>query len=172
MFSFGVVWLLMGLFRGRPSPAWLRVTLLITGIALGGSIATLGLRASSMPRNPTPLTAQQLATNRSNGQRFYLVFGIEMAAIFVVVAVLRVIHYADYILCAIAIIVGAHFFPLAPLFGSPVYYATASLGCAIGVVGFFMTDPVRRQKLVGLSFGVLLWATAAWFAWSGLSTAS
>ena len=169
MFAFGVLWLLIGLLRGRPSPAWLRVALLVVGIGLGASIATLGLRASGMPHNASPMTAQQIATNRQIGLHFYVILGIEWAAIVLAVVVLWAIRYPDYILCGIALIVGVHFFPLAALLRAPAYYGTALLGCAIGLVGFFMGDSVLRQKVVGLSFGLLLWATAAWITWLGLS---
>jgi hypothetical protein len=30
-------------------------------------------------------------------------------------------------------------------------------------------DAALRQKIVGLSFGLLLWATSAWIVWLGLS---
>jgi hypothetical protein len=85
------------------------------------------------------------------------------------VVALRAIHYPDYILCGIAFIVGVHFFPLAALFRTPLYYGTALAGTAIGLIGFFMTDAALRQKVVGISFGVLLWATAAWISWIGLA---
>jgi hypothetical protein len=94
-----------------------------------------------------------------------------LAAIFLSVVVLRLLHYQDYILCGIALIVGVHFFPLAALFKAPLYYATGLLGCAIGFVGFFMADAGLRQKVVGISFGLVLWATAIWIALLGLSTA-
>jgi hypothetical protein len=171
LFAFGVIWLLIGLLRGRPSPAWLRIALLVVGIALGASIATLGLRASSIPRHAAPMTAQQVATNRQISLHFYVIFGIELAAIFLAVLVLGALHYSDYILCGIALIVAVHFFPVAALFRAQVYYGTALLGCAIGLVGFLMADSNLRQKVVGLSFGLLLWATAAWIAWQGLSAA-
>ena len=171
MFTFGAIWLLLGLFRGRPSPAWQRLSLLVVGIALGASIATLGLRASGIPLSETPLTAQQLATSREIGRHFYMIFGVELAAIFLSVVVLRLLHYPDYILCGIALIVGVHFFPLAALFKAPVYYGTALLGCAIGLVGFFMDDAGLRQKVVGISFGLVLWATATRIALVGLSAA-
>jgi hypothetical protein len=85
--------------------------------------------------------------------------------------VLYAIHYPDYISCVIALIVGVHFFALVPLFKAPVYYVTGLLGCAISLVGFYVADAVLRQAVVGLSFGLLLWATAAWVAWIGLSAA-
>ncbi len=171
MFGFGIIWLLVGLLQGRPSPPWLRLSLLFVGTVLGASIVTLGLRTSRLPRSAAPLTAQQVATNRLIGRTFYLVSGIEFAAIFLAVVVLRALHYQDYILCGVAFIVGVHFIPLAPLFKAPVYYGTGILGCAIGLVGFFVADAVLRQKVVGISFGLLLWATAAWTAWQGLAAA-
>jgi hypothetical protein len=71
-------------------------------------------------------------------------------------------------LCAIALIVGVHFFPLAALFKAPLYYVTGSVGCLIGLAGFLTADNDGRQKVVGLSFGLLLWATSAWTVGSAL----
>jgi hypothetical protein len=116
MFTFGVVWLPLGLFRGRPSPAWLRFSLLVVGSALGASIAVLGLRASGIPPVAAPLAAQEIVANREIVRHFYMILGVELAAIFLSVVVLRLLHYQDYILCGIALIVGVHFFPLAALF--------------------------------------------------------
>jgi hypothetical protein len=125
MFAFGAIWLLIGLLRGRCSPAWLQVSLLVVGIVLGASIATLGLHASSTPHNASPMTAQQIATSRQIGLHSYVILGIEWAAIFLAVVVLNAIHYPDYILCGSALIVGVHFFPLAALFRAPVFYGPA-----------------------------------------------
>ena len=150
--------------RSSIPPAWLRFSLLFMGIVLGASIATLAVRASGLPLHATPLTAQQVAINREIGRHFYLIFGAEVAAIFLVVAVLRIIHHPTYILCGVALIVGVHFVPLAALFKSPIFYGTGLGGCAIGLGGFFIADDGFRQKVVGISFGLLLWATAAWIA--------
>jgi len=169
MFGFGIVWLLLGMYRGRPSPSWLRISFVLVGIALGASITTLGSRASGMPLHMAPLTAQQIGVNQQIQLHFYTILGIELAGIFLAVVVLRLIHYPDYILSGIALIVGVHFFPLAALFKQPLFYGTALAGCAIGLVGFFIGDERLRETVVGLSFGVLLWATAACTVWQGLS---
>ena len=169
MFGFSIIWLLLGLFSGRPSPQWLRLSLLFAGIVLSASITMLGVRAYNLPLNLVPMTAQQLAAKREIARHFYLIFGIQLAAIFVAIVVLNLIRYPDYIVCGIALIVAVHFFPLAALFKAPLYYGTALVGCAIALFGFFMADAGLRQKVVGLSFGLLLWATAAWIAWIGLS---
>jgi hypothetical protein len=169
MWGFGALWLLMGLFRGRPSPPWLRICLLAAGIVLASSVAFLARRASQTPSSHVALTQQQMAANRDIGKRFYIVFGLELAAILVAVIVLRALHFPDYISSAVALIVGVHFFPLAALFESPVYYGTGLLGCGIGLLGFFIADAAVRQKAVGLSFGLVLWATAAWIVFFALA---
>ena len=166
MWGFGALWALMGLFRGRPSSTWLRVCMLCAGIVLAGSVVLLARRAAQTPPSHGASTEQQIAAGRDTVKRFYIVFGLELAAILVAVIVLRAFHFPEYISCAIALIVGIHFFPLAALFASPVYYGTGLLGCAIGVVGIFMADAAMRQKVVGLSFGLLLWATCAWIVFS------
>jgi len=168
MFGFGIIWLLIGLLVA-PSSTGLRLSLLLAGIALGVSVAKLGLRASRLPRDIVPPTPDQIAAGRAIGLRSGLVFGVETAAIVLAVALLNVIHYSGYIPCAIALIVGVHFFPLAPLFKAPIYYVTGFLGCAIALAGVFATDAVLRQKVGSISFGLLLWATAAWIVWKGFS---
>jgi hypothetical protein len=145
-----------------------RLAILFGGIVLAASIATLGKCASTFPHRDVPPSAQQMGANRELARQFYIVVGIEFAAIFIVVVVLRALHFPDYILCAIALIVGVHFFPLAALFKAPLYYVTGSVGCLIGLAGFLTADNDGRQKVVGLSFGLLLWATSAWTVGSAL----
>jgi hypothetical protein len=170
MFGFGVLWILIGLLSGRHSPAWLRISLLFVGIGLGASIAIMGARASGLMASAVPPTPRQVAVSREIGRHFYMIFGFEMAAIFLAVIVLKALRCADYILSGIALIVGVHFFPVAALFHWPAYYATALMGCAIGLLGFFVEDSALRQKIVGVSFGLLLWGTAAFITWIGMST--
>jgi hypothetical protein len=171
MFGFGTIWVLLGLFRGRSSAIWVRFTLLFAAIALALCIAAIGKRASSNPQTEVRVSQQQAAADHEIGRRFYIVAGIEFAAIFASVIVLRVLGFPDYILCAIALIVGIHFFPLAALFKAPIYYGTGLLGSAISLVGFFTADSGLRQKVVGLSFGLVLWATAAWLILAALAAA-
>ncbi len=166
MFGFGIAWLLIGVLVA-PSSTGLRLSLLVAGIALGVSVAIMGLRASRLPRGTVPPTAEQIAAGRAIGRRFGLIFGLETVAILLAVAVLNGIHRPDYIPCAIAVIVGLHFFPLAPLFKAPIYNVTGFLGCVIGLAGVVVPDAVLRQKAVSISFGLLLWATTAWIAWKG-----
>jgi hypothetical protein len=172
MWGFGAFWISMGLFRGRPSSTRLRVCILCAGIVLAGSVVFLARRALQTPPSHAASTEQQIAAGRDTVKRFYIVFGLELAAILVGVIVLRALHFPEYILCTIALIVGIHFLPLAALFASPIYYGTGLLGCAIGLLGFFMADAAMRQKVVGLSFGLLLWATCLWIVFSASVSSS
>lgn len=169
MFGFGIIWLLIGFLSGPRLPSWLRISLLFVGVVLGVSIAIMGVRASGMMTSVFPPTPRQVAMNGEIRRHFYLIFGFEMAAIFVAVVTLKALRYADYILSGIAFIVGVHFFPVAALFHLPAYYGTGLVGVAIGLVGFFVDEPALRQKIVGISFGVLLWATAAFITWLGMT---
>jgi hypothetical protein len=167
MFGFGIVWLLIGLFRGNPLPIWVKLALLFAGSVLGASLLGLARRAMGAPQSA--LSAPQIEINREIARHFYLIFGAELAAIFVAVIVLSLLKHPDYILCGVALIVAVHFFPLAALFKAPFYYGTALAGTAIGLGGFFIERPELRQRMVALSFGVLLWVTASWVVWIGLS---
>jgi hypothetical protein len=158
---FGAVWLLVGLYTGRYSPGWLRTALLLAGLALAASIGVLTSRASHPTHIAPQPKAEQTTAGRQMGSRFGLIVGVEGTAIMLVVLLLNATHHSDYIVCAIAMIVGLHFLPLASLFGAFVYYATGLLGCVIGIAGCFVPQPVLRQRVVGLSFGLLLWTTAA-----------
>jgi hypothetical protein len=169
MFGFGVVWLLIGLLRGRAAPARLHVALLFVGSVLGTALVSLGLRVSHMPQETVSVSPQQAATNREIGRHFHVIFGAEVAAIFLTVVVLKILRYPEAILSGIAFIVGVHFIPVAALFKAPVYYVTGIIGCLIGLVGFSVAEAKLRQKIVGLSFGLLLWGTSAWIVWLGLS---
>lgn len=54
MFGFGLVWLIIGLLRGRSSPLWLRLSLLLAGMALAGAIGLVAWHAVSLPPATLP----------------------------------------------------------------------------------------------------------------------
>ena len=159
MFLFGVVWLLFGLYGGRPSSGKMRMALLLAGIVLAAWIGITIHRVRHVPERAMPLTAEQVVTGQQIGRRFGWITTIEGAAIILVVVILNAVHRPEFILTVTALIVGLHFFPLASLFGSSVYYGTGILGCAIGVGGFFISETRLRTSVVGFSFGLLLWLT-------------
>jgi len=128
-------------------------------LALAVGLGVVGARVEQLSHHaPPPTTAQ---ADLQVGRRFGWITAIEGAAIFLVVVLLNATGRPDFILPVIALIVGLHFFPLARLFGASIYYVTGLLGCVIGVAGLLIADPALRHSVVGLSFGLLLWLTAA-----------
>ena len=161
MFFFGAIWLTLGLYAGRPSPISMRVGLLLAGIVLAAGIGMMVMRLARQSPSTAIPSVEQAAVSREKGRRFGWISAIEGGAIFLIIVLLNVAHRPQYIAPLIAVIVGLHFFPLAGLFGRPVYYVTGLLGCAIGTTGLLISDPALRTSFVGLSFGSLLWLTVA-----------
>ncbi len=161
MVFFGAIWMALGIYAGRTLPTWLRSVVLVIGLALTLWVSLAARTAISASRNAPPETAQERAAGRQIGRRFGLIFGLEGGAIFILILTLNALHRPAAILAGIAIIVGLHFFPLAALFGRPLYYATGTIGCGIGVIALMMPDTPIRNSFTGLSFGTLLWVTAA-----------
>ena len=161
MFLFGAAWLFLGIHQGQFVPGWLHIALGLSGLALATWIVTLAVRGACLHRVAPPRTDEQTVTRRQIRRRFILISGLEGAAISVAVTVFNLVQRPDAIGPTIAVIVGLHFLPLAKLFNASIYYATGFLGCAIGIAGLLISDPLLRSSFVGLSFGLLLWLTSA-----------
>ena len=157
MFFFGAVWLLLGLYGGRAFAGSLRVGLLLAGVVLAACIGIV--RRSVRQSSVDTRSSAEAAVSQQAGQRFGWISAFEGGAIFLAIVLLNASHRQQFIAPVIAIIVGLHFFPLARLFGADLYYATGSLGCAIGISGLLISDSALRMSFVGLTFGSLLWLT-------------
>ena len=161
MFFFGALWLLLGLYGGRVSARSLRLGFLLAGMALAACIGIMVRRSMRQSSFSAPPSTEEVAVSQQTGRRFAWITAIEGGAIVLAIVLLNAVHRPQFIAPVIAIIVGLHFFPLASLFGAGVYYATGSLGLAIGITGLLISDPSLRMSFVGLSFGSLLWLTVA-----------
>ena len=159
MFGFGILWIVVGLSGGRFSPGWVRIGLAAAAGVLAAWIGLFTIRFIRGHQRAAPASPEQDMLGRRIGRRFGLINAVQWGAIIAAIIVLNVIHRTGFIAPAIAVIVGIHFFPLAAVFRQPSYYATGTLGCIIGVIGFLIADDAARLSLVGLSFGLLLWLT-------------
>jgi hypothetical protein len=87
---------------------------------------------------------------------------VEGVALFIVAGVVRPsIKRTDATASAVALIVGAHFLPLARWLPAPVYYLTAAVLVALGLAGFFIGDVNTRLTTVSSGAAIVLWLTAA-----------
>jgi hypothetical protein len=159
MFGFGILWIVVGLSGGRFSPGWVRIGLAAAAGVLAAWIGLFTIRFIRGHQHAAPASPEQDMLARRIGRRFGLINAVQWGAIIAAIIALNVIHRTGFIAPAIAVIVGIHFFPLAAVFRQPSYYATGTLGCIIGVIGFLIADDAARLSVVGLSFGLLLWLT-------------
>jgi len=159
MFGFGILWVFVGLSGGRFSPGWVRIGLAAAAGVLAAWIGLFTIRFIRGHQHAAPASPEQDMLARRIGRRFGLINAVQWGAIIAAIIALNVIHRTGFIAPAIAVIVGIHFFPLAAVFRQPSYYATGTLGCIIGVIGFLIADDAARLSVVGLSFGLLLWLT-------------
>jgi len=93
---------------------------------------------------------------------FGVIVGIEFVAAGLVAAVLHVRRLPDLVPAWVALVVGVHLFPLAPLLRYPLLYVTAGLV----TLGALVAVPVARSRslpvsaVTGLATGTVLLATA------------
>lgn len=158
----GTAWVIMALIYWPTTPAWAWPATLAIGLALLGSCAarfmkTRGIRSV---RNPAELAADK----RMYGW-FRIVFAAEIVGIAVSAIVLNYLGYPLWIPVTVALVVGAHFLPLARVFSAPIYYGTG----AISVLGVLACSLIRdmpvRLLCVGLTMAVVLWATSWLVLW-------
>lgn len=84
---------------------------------------------------PAELSEEEQRFRRTSGRNFGLLFGGERLAIWLVAFILGATGAGDYIVPAIAIIVGLHFYPMARLFRRRIDRYIAVWTCAVGLAG-------------------------------------
>lgn len=172
MAFFGTFWAYIGVMGLQ---GWGTALLLIIAVVIG---ASLFISAGSLTRDSRKLTNQgsksDSSFNKQNKPKFNLIFAVEGIATFIAVAICNAIGHGELIPILIAIIVGVHFFPLAPLFQVKLYYITGALLCLLAVYTWLFV-PVNitagdhqilaYMSIVGLGSAIILWGTgiAVWF---------
>jgi hypothetical protein len=148
----GGIWWLAGLaFAGA-----LSLTTALPGLAAATLLVAVARRITNGPIDD--------AERRRTGKLIAYASAAEGVAIFVSNNVLLNFGLASYILCGMAVIVGLHFLPLARGLRLPVYYLTAAVLTALGLVACFMHDPSQRNLVVGLGSASTLWISGVWIA--------
>ncbi|WP_163103225.1 hypothetical protein [Peribacillus alkalitolerans] len=166
MAFFGTLWAYTGIMglQGWGVP-WLLVATVIIGIALfiGGV---------SLIRASRELTNQVSKTDLRRGKRtrfwFNIIFAAEGLAIAITITVCNATRHTELIPVLIAIIVGVHFIPLAPLFQVRLYYFTGALLCLLAIITLmFVPAKVTLgehqintfMSVVGFGSALILWGT-------------
>jgi hypothetical protein len=158
---FGTVWWLVGSVVLDDSA---RTAALVAGAVLAATLLVLAARRLDGTGGREAYERSARTFKWSNvGQ------GVGIA---VVIAVGNITGGYSWIPALIAIVVGAHFFPLARPFGRLEYRWTGGLLIVVGVAGCAMAfsgaSESGVQTVAGLGSATVLWATTAWYLVSGV----
>ncbi|MFF2091370.1 hypothetical protein [Paenibacillus sp. NPDC058174] len=181
MAFFGTFWAYTGVMGLQ---GWGTALLLIIAVAIG---LVLFLSAASLIRASRKLANQgsksDLRVSKMKGKKFYFIFAGEGVAIYIAVLLCNSLGRPELIPGIIAIIVGIHFFPLAPLFQVRLYYVTGALLCLLPIVTWLSFsqkviidghEVVAYMAIIGLGSALILWATglAVWLQGKSLLSAA
>lgn len=131
----------------------------IAGLALIGRSRRLPRSLNASPRRP-----------RRTRRLFAAIFAAEIVAMNVAAYVLTSYDMETYLIPAIAIIVGLHFYPLAGLYQARSFYFTgtvmtlAGIGGVVSIAGGLAASPVIAA--VDVTCAITLWGTglASWIS--------
>jgi uncharacterized membrane protein YhdT len=168
---FAACWALAGLGVAGVEglPRWFGLScILVISVAL----ALTGIQLLAAARQLLPDSSSESAERgRRVGMQFGLVFGAEFVLIAIASRVLASVGRDSLIIPVIAVIVGAHFLPLAGLFHVRTYYATGGTLAAIGLAGVIgvLTTSAHAPWQAGVAYGaaLVLWITSAAIARRG-----
>ncbi len=156
---FGGLWMLAAL--DASSWFWLvSCVLLPTSLLVVRAIGLLLASGQARALEPPPGPDELARAERMN-RRFALVFMVEFGLIAVAANLLADSGRSDWIMIAIAAIVGVHFIPLAHIFDYGLYYWTGAVelaACAL-IALFLRAHSVAGDMLLGLIMALSLWIT-------------
>jgi hypothetical protein len=152
---FGLVWILLalaGLKRTNPVAVILLSSFAAALLVL--SVRTIRL-TRHLVRNPA-----NAARNRRINRLFGLINVVQWAGILLAINLLNHFHLSSWIVPAIIFIVGAHFLPLAYLFGARLYYVTGVALMIWAVAAPQIVPTYFMEPVAALGTGAILWITA------------
>ncbi len=166
--AFGFVWATMGGSSAFPEGS-LFVLAASAAVSLALISAAFYLWRASRFLPELPKDAMPAGTWR----RFQIVGIAEGVAIGAAVFALVRAGLPDWIPAVVALIVGIHFFPLASIFRVRMYHATGLLLCAVSALTVILAAASGVEAVwfavPGLGSALVLWATGAVLAASGIS---
>ncbi|MEY9971990.1 MFS family permease [Lysinibacillus sp. RC46] len=157
MAFFGTLWAGIGI-RGLQGFGflWLLIFSLLIGVILliGGIV---------LITNSKRLSNERAEGNSQRWKRknmwFGIIFGLEGVLIAIAAGICGSTNHLDLFVPVMALIVGAHFFPLAHLFQVKIYYITGSLLCLLSAIALF-------TFLINVTWGnyqIMVWWTSVGF---------
>ena len=166
MAFFGTLWAGIGIrgMQGWEFPVLIALSLLIGVVLFISAIALI--------KNSRQLTNEVIKKDgarwRKKNRWFGIIFSLEGLFIAIAAFICVSTNHLNLFVPVMALIVGAHFFPLASLFQVPIYYITGTLLCLLATI-VMLTFPVKiivsdHQIMawwvsVGFGSALILWGT-------------
>jgi len=113
-------------------------------------------------------SAANLAMRKKVNGQFGLINFVQWGAIFAAFYALPRLELGDWILPAIILIVGIHFFPLARLFNAPRDYVTGAAMVAWAILYPALFSAGKGGPIGAVGAGAILWTTTAFTGWQAL----
>ncbi len=151
--GFGAVWLAMGM-SAAGIPERVAIALVLPVFVL---IACL---ASAVRRRLPKFAGPESPEKKQMMRAFVVVNVVQWVAIFGTVNLLRNFQLEGWIVSAIVLIVGAHFLPLARIFGARQHVVTGAALMLCAAVALVLPASMR-DAVECVSAGLILWASAA-----------
>ncbi|OIK12651.1 hypothetical protein [Bacillus sp. MUM 13] len=176
MAFFGTLWAGIGI-RGLQGWGflWFMIVSLLIGVFL--LIGGIKLIKKSKMLSNVIMEGNSARHSKKMGIMFGIIFGLEGVFIATASAICSAANHLDLFVPVMALIVGAHFFPLARLFRVRIHYIAGTLLCLLAIVTLLIL-PVRitiehhqiEVWWVTLGFGsaLILWGTGAALWLTGL----
>jgi hypothetical protein len=156
MVVFGLTWAVVG-STGLFAAGAGRILAYVVAVVLAVVVAVTALRAA-------PGRVRRGRTSANPGRDFLAVNVAQTVLILVAVFAFTRADHPILIAPAVCLVVGLHFFPLARIFGIPLYWSTGAVLVVIAVIGFalYAADASSDAILVtvGLAAAVTLWCTS------------
>jgi hypothetical protein len=147
---FAIIWWIAGLRSAGYGPAVVWATPVLASLALGAAATRLRGATGTLD-----------AVEEARRNRLVMIWSAaEGVAIFIAINVLVNVGHRDAFVPVVALIVGAHFVPLARGLPAPTYFVTAAALIAVGLVGLAMPTLRERLTIVSAAAAVILWITA------------
>lgn len=166
MAFFGTLWAYTGIMGLQ---GWGVRLLLVVAVTIGMVLFIGGVSLMLASRELTnQVSKADLRRGKCTRFWFNIIFATEGLAIAITIAVSNATNHSELIPVVIAIIVGAHFLPLASLFQVRLYYFTGTLLCLLAISTLlFVPEKVTLgehqinafMSVVGFGSALILWGT-------------
>lgn len=168
MALFGVVWVTAGAttLGGVTETALLGVSWIFAAVIC---ISSISLKRRAVIRLYHDDSPEARLHRKASSRRFNLVFTVQGVAILLAVVLLGRFGFGALIPPAISFVVGAHFFPLAKLYGVEKYYVTGAFLCSLALIVVLIAPQQYWLTLVGLGSGWGLFTTAVYALFRGVN---